>query len=114
MKTVQRKVTMLLYKRGLSHSQRWFHFFPSVDLILQLKVVPLNVDERVLEHMVKEDRTLFLEEGIPHQYIQLWVESRASLQQVIQNFLSKALFGIFCPASLEPHPVKSHTALPLA
>ena len=114
MKTVQKKVTMLLYKRGLSHSQRWFHFFPSVDLALQLKVVPINADETVFEHMVKEDRILFLEKGIPQQYIQLWVESKASLQQMIQNFLSKLCFGIFSPASLEPHPVKSHTALPLA
>lgn len=78
MKTVQRKVTMLL------------------------------------ELVIKGVCILCLEENAPHRCIQLWVESRASLQQVIQNFLSKALFGIFSPASLEPHPVKSHTALPLA
>ncbi|MBT4273434.1 MAG: hypothetical protein HOD39_00725 [Verrucomicrobia bacterium] len=98
MKTVQKKVTMLLYKRGLSHSQRWIHFFPSVDLVLQLKVVPINADETVFEHMVKEDRILFLEKGIPQQYIQLWVESKASLQQMIQNFLSKALFWDLLPS----------------
>ena len=75
MKTVQRNLTMLLYKRSPSHSQRWIHFFPSVDLALQLKIIPLNADDRLLEHMLKEDRILCLEEGFPHQYIQLWVES---------------------------------------
>ena len=98
MKTVQRNLTMLLYKRSPSHSQRWIHFFPSVDLALQLKVIPLNADDRLLEHMLKEDRILCLEEGFPHQYIQLWVESRASLQQGIQNFSSKVLFWYLLPS----------------
>ena len=62
MKTVQRKVTMLL------------------------------------ELVIKGVCILCLEENAPHRCIQLWVESRASLQQVIQNFLSKALFGNLFPS----------------